>query len=61
MTYAKHTTFSISDQGVIERGSTELPSAVRLPMVSVTLAPDASSQRVARLLRQLANEIEGQL
>jgi hypothetical protein len=59
MTYRKHATFSITAEGVIERGCSELPSAVRLPAVSVTLAPDASAQATARLLRRLADELEG--
>ena len=61
MIFLKHVTFSISTEGVIERGCSELPSAVRLPLISVTLAPDASSQAVSRLLRRLADELEGQL
>ena len=61
MTFKTHTTFSITAEGIIERGCSDLPSAVRLPAVSVTVAPDASAQSTARLLRRLADEIEGQL
>lgn len=59
MTYRRHVTFSISQEGVIERGSNDLPAAVRLPLISITLAPDASAQVTARLLRRLADELEG--
>jgi hypothetical protein len=61
MTFTRHTTFSITNTGVIERGCSDLPSAVRLPAVSVTLAPDATAQVTARLLRRLADELEGGL
>ena len=59
MTFSKHTTFTVTEDGVIERRTGELPSAIRLPALSVTLAPDASAQATARLLRKLADEIEG--
>jgi len=59
--FIKHTTFTLTNEGVIERRTGELPSSVKLPALSVTLAPDASAQSTARLLRRLADEIEGQL
>ena len=59
MTFKTHTTFIVTTEGVIERGCSDLPSAVRLPAVSVTLAPDATAQGTARLLRRLADELEG--
>ncbi len=37
MTFSKHTTFSVTADGVIERGISELPSAIRLPALSVTV------------------------
>ena len=58
-TFAKHMVYTVTPDGVIERRTTELPSIVKLQAVTVSLAPDATPQRTARLLRRLANELEG--
>ena len=57
--FVKHTTFTLTNEGVIERRTGELSSSVKLPAVSVTLAPTATAQATARLLRRLADEMEG--
>ena len=59
MTFTRHTTFAVTQEGLIERGTGQLPSVVKLPALSVTVAPGASAQATARLLRRLADELEG--
>lgn len=61
MTFTQHVTFTVTNEGLIERGTGQLPSVVKLPALSVTVAPDASAQVTARLLRRLADELEGGL
>ena len=59
MTFTQHVTFTVTAEGLIERGTGKLPSVVKLPALSVTVAPGASAQATARLLRRLADELEG--
>ena len=59
MTFTQHVTYRVDADGHIERGTGELPSAIRLPALSVTVAPTATAQATARLLRRLADELEG--
>ena len=59
MTFSEHVTYRVEADGRIERGTGQLPSAIRLPALSVTISPTASAQSTARLLRRLADELEG--
>ena len=59
MTFTSHWTYTIDRDARIERREGSLPSTVKLPAVSVTVAPEASPQLTARLLRRLADELEG--
>lgn len=59
MTFSAHWTYTLDRDGHIERREGSLPSVVKLPALSVTLAPGASAQATARLLRRLADELEG--
>lgn len=59
MTFSTHWTYTLDRDGNIERSTGQLPSVVKLPALSVTLAPGASAQATARLLRRLADELEG--
>ncbi|HUQ38064.1 MAG TPA: hypothetical protein VM144_16970 [Aestuariivirga sp.] len=59
MTFTQHVTFTVTSEGLIERGTGQLPSVVKLPALSVTVAPTATAQATARLLRRLADELEG--
>lgn len=59
MTFTEHISFRVTSEGCIERSAGQLPSVVKLPALSVTVAPGASAQATARLLRRLADELEG--
>jgi len=59
MTFTTHWTYTLDRDGHIERREGSLPSAVKLPALSVTVGQDASTQATARLLRRLADELEG--
>ena len=39
MTFVTHIPFGVEADGKIERGEGQLPSAIRLPALSVTVAP----------------------
>jgi hypothetical protein len=60
-TFATHLTYSVNADGAIERRTGELPAVVKLPALSVTVAPTATAQVTAKLLRCLGDEIEGEL
>jgi hypothetical protein len=59
MTFSKHWTYTLDRDGHIERREGQLPSVVKLPALSITVAPGASAQATAWLLRRLADELEG--
>ena len=59
MTFTTHVTYRVEDDFTIERREGQLPSVIKLPALSVTVAPNALPQATARLLRRLADEIEG--
>jgi hypothetical protein len=59
VTFTSHWTYTLDRDARIERRQGQLPSAVKLPAVSVTVAPNSSPQLTARLLRRLADELEG--
>ena len=59
MTFTTCTSVTVTQEGLIERGTCQLPSVVKLPALSVTVAPTATAQATARLLRRLADELEG--
>ncbi len=58
MTFTQHVTFTVTTEGLIERGTGQLPSVIKLPALSVTIGPTARPKTTARLLRRLAKEIE---
>ena len=58
-TFTQHVTYNVTKDGTMERSVGQLPSVIKLPALSVTVAPDASAQATARLLRRLADELEG--
>jgi|GEM_PF-5917019 len=59
-TFSKHQTFSVDQDGNIQRRTSELPAVVKLPALSVTIGSYATPQKTARLLRRLADEIEAE-
>ena len=59
-TFAQHVAYRVDYDGQIERRTSELPSVVKLPALSVTVGPFCTPQKIARLLRRLADEIEGE-
>ena len=58
-TFTTHVTYRVEADGNMERTEGQLPSVIRLPAISVTMAPNATTQATARLLRRLADELEG--
>jgi len=60
MTFTRHTTISITEDGAMERRPGELPSVIRLAPVRVTITDGTGHRLAARLLRRLADEIERQ-
>lgn len=59
MTFTTHVTYRVEADLTIERREGQLPSVIKLPALSVTVAPNATAQHTARLLRRLADELEG--
>jgi hypothetical protein len=59
MTFTTHVTYRVESDGTMERIEGQLPSVIKLPALSVTVGPHASTQVTARLLRRLADELEG--
>ena len=58
-TFSTHVTYTVTTDGLMECREGQLPAIVKLPAISVTVAPNASTQATARLLRRLADELEG--
>jgi hypothetical protein len=59
MTFTTHVTYNVTADGQMERREGQLPSVIKLPAISITVARNASTQVTARLLRRLADELEG--
>ena len=58
MTFTQHVTYTVTTEGLIERGIGQLPSVVKLPALSVTVAPDATPEGTAMLLMRLADQLD---
>jgi hypothetical protein len=58
MSFTQLITFTVTAEGLIERSTGQVPSVLRTPALSVTIAPTATAQATARLLRRLADELE---
>jgi hypothetical protein len=57
--FTTHITYRVESDGTMQRTEGQLPSVIKLPAISVTVAPNASTQATARLLGRLADELEG--
>lgn len=56
--FTEHDSYSIDEHGHVTHFSSSLPSAVMLPAVKVSLAPETHPLVAAKLLRRLADELE---
>jgi len=56
--FRTYTNYIVDSEGRVERRDSQPPAVIHLPPVSVTTPESADPQVTARLLRQLADEIE---
>lgn len=59
--FRKHLTFTVSEDAQIKRRTGELPAAVKLPAVSVSVASDADLRATARLRVSVPAEVDQHL